>query len=50
MTRKTSFPHTTKTVFEFKPFNPLGARRGVNQIINYNNALGGGYKMVIIMY
>lgn len=40
----------TKSVFELKPYNMLGARRGVRQILNYNNALGGGYKMIIVLY
>ena len=40
----------TKSVFELKPYNMLGARRGVRQIVNYNNALSGGYKMIIVLY
>ena len=30
--------------------NLYSARRGVKQIINYNELLGGGFKMVIVLY
>ncbi len=40
----------TNTVFELKPYNIRNARKGVKQILNYNDALGGGYKMVIVLY
>lgn len=41
---------TTKTVFELKPYNIRNARKGVKQILNYKDTLGGGYKMVIVLY
>ena len=40
----------TNTVFELKPYNIRNTRKGVKQILNYNGALGGGYKMVIVLY
>ena len=40
----------TNTVFELKPYNIQNARKGVKQILNYNDVLGGGYKMVIVLY
>ena len=40
----------TNTVFELKPYNIRNARKGVKQILNYNDALGGGYKMIIVLY
>ena len=40
----------TNTVFELKPYNIRNARKGVKQILNYNDVLGGGYKMVIVLY
>jgi len=39
-----------KTLFELKPYNKIGARRGVKQILNYNNELGGGYQKIIVLY
>ena len=40
----------TKSLYELKPYNLHSARRGVKQIINYNDVLGGGYKMIIVLY
>jgi RHS repeat-associated protein len=40
----------TNTLFELKPFNKRNVRKGVKQIIQYNNAMGGGYKMIIVLY
>ena len=40
----------TKSIFELKPYNVHSARRGVKQIINYNDLLGGGFKMIIVLY
>ncbi len=39
-----------KTIFELKPYNIRNARKGVKQILKYNDALGGGYKMIIVFY
>jgi thioredoxin reductase (NADPH) len=35
---------------QLKPYNIPSARKAVKQIINYNNKLGGGYEMVIVLY
>ena len=40
----------TKSLYELKPYNRHSARRGVKQIIKYNDILGGGYKMIIVLY
>ena len=40
----------TKSIYELKPYNLHSARRGVKQIIKYNDVLGGGYKMIIVLY
>ena len=40
----------TKSLYELKPYNLHSARRGVKQIIKYNDILGGGYKMIIVLY
>lgn len=40
----------TKTIYELKPFNRRNIRKGVKQITNYNELLGGGYKMIIVLY
>ena len=40
----------TKSIFELKPYNVHSARRGVKQIINYNDLLGGEFKMIIVFY
>lgn len=40
----------TNSLFELKPYNIRNARKGVVQILNYNEALGSGYKMIIVLY
>ena len=40
----------TKTIYELKPYNRVNLRKGVRQILNYNNELGGLYKMMIVFY
>ena len=40
----------TNTVYELKPYNRTNLRKGVKQIINYNNKLDGYYSMVIVFY
>ncbi len=37
-------------LFELKPFNKNSLRRGVKQVVNYNDALGGSYKMFLVLY
>ena len=38
-----------KQMFSIKPNIP-NARKGVKQILKYNDALGGGYEMVLVLY
>ena len=40
----------SKQLFELKPYNRNSLRKGINQIINYNNKLGGGYQMILVFY
>ena len=40
----------TKTIYELKPFNKRGIKKSVKQISNYNDLLGGGFKMIIVVY
>ncbi len=40
----------TKTIYELKPYNRVNLRKGVKQIVNYNDKLGGSYKMMIVFY
>ena len=40
----------TKTIYELKPYNRANLRKGVRQILNYNDKLGGSYKMMIVFY
>ena len=40
----------TNSMFELKPYNKRNVRKGVKQIIQYNNAMGGGYHMIIVLY
>ena len=37
-------------LYELKPYNIPNARRGVRQLIKYNEALGGGHKMIVVFY
>ena len=40
----------TNTIYELKPYNRANLRKGVRQILNYNDKLGGSYKMIIVFY
>ena len=40
----------TKQLYELKPYNRNSLRKGVKQIINYNNKLGGDYQMILVFY
>ena len=40
----------TNTIYELKPYNRANLRKGVRQILNYNDKLGGSYKMMIVFY
>ena len=40
----------TKQLYELKPYNRRSLRRGVKQILNYNDKLLGGYQMIIVFY
>ena len=37
-------------IYELKPANPHGLRDGIKQLQRYNNALGGGFSMVLEIY
>ena len=37
-------------IFELKPYNRNSLRAGVNQLLRYNNGLGGGYIMILELY
>jgi len=37
-------------IYELKPSNVRGLRDGIKQLQRYNNALGGGYSMVLELY
>ena len=37
-------------IFELKPYNRNSLRRGINQLLRYNNGLGGGYIMILEFY
>lgn len=39
-----------KRVYELKPLNRRNFRKGVKQIRNYNDLLGGGYEMILVFY
>ena len=39
-----------KIIYELKPFNPNGVRTGIRQLQRYNNALGGGYSLILELY
>ena len=38
------------TIFELKPNNIRAIKQGIGQLLRYNNALGGGYNMVLVLY
>ena len=40
----------SKRVYELKPLNRRNFRKGVKQICNYNDLLGGGYEMILVFY
>ena len=39
-----------KTIYELKPNNPRSIKQGINQLKRYNDALGGGYKLILELY
>ena len=39
-----------KQLYELKPNNRNSLKKGVKQIINYNDELGGGYQMILVFY
>ncbi len=39
-----------KLLYELKPYNKNSLRKGVKQIINYNDKLGGSYQMILVFY
>ena len=42
--------NVAKRVYELKPYNRRNLRKGVKQILNYNDKLGGCYEMIIVFY
>ena len=48
--RVDGFDPITKTIYELKPYNKRNIRYGVKQIIKYDDALGGGYRKIIVLY
>ena len=39
-----------KSLYELKPYNRNNLRKGLKQILNYNDKLGGGYQMILVFY
>ncbi len=39
-----------KIIYELKPMNPRSINRGIKQLQRYNEALGGGYSLVLELY
>jgi len=44
------FDATTKTIFELKPNNAWSIKKGIQQLHRYNAGMGGGYKLVLVLY
>ena len=40
----------SKTIYELKPYNRVNLRKGVKQILNYNDKLGESFRMIIVFY
>lgn len=40
----------SKNLYELKPYNRNSLRKGVKQLLNYNDELGGGYQMTLVFY
>ena len=38
------------TIYELKPNNAWSIKRGIQQLHRYNTGLGGGYKLVLVLY
>ena len=39
-----------KVIYELKPNNPQSIAKGIKQLKRYNEALGGGYKLILELY
>ena len=39
-----------KIIYELKPNNPKSINRGIKQLKRYNNAMGGGYTLILEVY
>ena len=39
-----------KIIYELKPMNRRGVRSGIRQLLKYNEAYGGGFKLVLDLY
>lgn len=44
------FDETAKIIYELKPNNAWSVKRGITQLHRYNVGMGGGYKLVLILY
>ena len=44
------YDEANKIIYELKPNNPSSIARGIKQLKRYNKALGGGYKLVLVLY
>lgn len=40
----------SNTIFELKPNNPRSIKKGINQLHKYDEALGGGFTLVLELY
>lgn len=38
------------TIFELKPNNAWSIAKGIQQLHSYSTGLGGGYKLVLVLY
>ena len=48
--RVDGFDDISKRIYELKPYNRRNLTKGVKQILNYNEKLGGYYEMIIVFY
>ena len=44
------FDKANKIIYELKPNNASSIARGIKQLQRYNAGLGGGYKLVLVLY
>lgn len=44
------YDKANKIIYELKPNNPASIAKGIKQLKGYNKGLGGGYKLVLVLY